>query len=93
MVWPAAAQRQTPTPLLLSLPAYPLLALRGPQGLLSLANAKTDENDSHFSFMMGRATHLDGKMTVFGEVVSGLQVGGLGSLEWVWDLHTSQRFS
>jgi cyclophilin family peptidyl-prolyl cis-trans isomerase len=44
------------------------------QGILSLANAKANENDSHFSIMMGPQPHLDGKMTVFGEVYGGMEV-------------------
>ena len=49
-----------------------------PQGLLSLANAKGDENDSHFSIMAAPSAHLDGKMTIFGEVVEGMDVSGGG---------------
>lgn len=45
------------------------------QGLLSMANTGPDTNTSHFSIMMGPAPHLDGKYTIFGEVVEGFEVG------------------
>mmetsp|Transcript_31020 Transcript_31020/g.68824 ORF Transcript_31020/g.68824 Transcript_31020/m.68824 type:complete len:370 (-) Transcript_31020:184-1293(-) len=44
------------------------------KGLLSMANAGPDTNDSHFSILMGPAPHLDGHYTIFGEVVSGFEV-------------------
>eukprot|EP00877_Chromochloris_zofingiensis_P014813 jgi/Chrzof1/9586/Cz04g08140.t1 len=44
------------------------------KGLLSMANTGPDTNTSHFSIMMGPAPHLDGKYTIFGEVVEGFEV-------------------
>lgn len=43
-------------------------------GLLSMANMGHDTNTSHFSIMMGPAHHLDGSYTIFGQVVSGMDV-------------------
>lgn len=47
------------------------------QGLLSMANAGPDTNDSHFSIMVEAAPHLNGHYTVFGEAVDGFEVGRL----------------
>lgn len=42
-------------------------------GLLSMANAGPDTNDSHFSIMAAPAPHLDGHYTIFGECVEGCE--------------------
>ena len=44
------------------------------KGLLSMANMGPDTNTAHFSIMMGNSPHLDGKYTIFGQVVSGFDV-------------------
>lgn len=41
------------------------------KGILSMANMGPDTNTAHFSIMMGHSPHLDGKYTIFGQVVSG----------------------
>ena len=43
-------------------------------GLLSMANRGPDTNGSHFSILVAAAPHLDGKYTIFGELVSGWHV-------------------
>lgn len=43
-------------------------------GLLSMANSGPDTNTSHFSIVVAAAPHLNGKYTVFGEVVAGMDV-------------------
>ncbi|KAK3271358.1 hypothetical protein CYMTET_20283 [Cymbomonas tetramitiformis] len=43
-------------------------------GLLSMANGGPDTNTSHFSIVVAAAPHLNGKYTVFGEVVAGMDV-------------------
>jgi peptidyl-prolyl isomerase D len=43
-------------------------------GLLSMANLGPDTNTSHFSIVVKPAPHLNGKYTIFGELVSGLDV-------------------
>ena len=51
------------------------LALRHEhKGILSMANMGPDTNTNHFSIMMGPSPHLDGHYTIFGQVVSGLEV-------------------
>lgn len=44
------------------------------KGLLSMANMGPDTNTAHFSIMINPAPHLDGHYTIFGQVVSGLEV-------------------
>ena len=44
------------------------------KGLLSSANTGPNTNTAHFSIMMNPAPHLDGSYTVFGQVVSGMEV-------------------
>ncbi|KAG2487798.1 hypothetical protein HYH03_013642 [Edaphochlamys debaryana] len=44
------------------------------KGLLSMANSGPNTNGGHFSTTMGPAHHLDGSYTIFGEVVSGLEI-------------------
>ena len=43
-------------------------------GLLSAANSGPDSNSGHFSIVVSPAPHLDGGYTVFGEVLSGMDV-------------------
>lgn len=43
-------------------------------GLLSAANSGPDTNTGHFSIVVNPAPHLDGSYTIFGEVVSGMDV-------------------
>ena len=51
------------------------LALRHEyKGLLSMANMGHDTNTAHFSIMVAPAPHLNGDYTIFGQVVSGLDV-------------------
>uniref|UniRef100_A0A061QJN8 Peptidyl-prolyl cis-trans isomerase cyp40-like n=2 Tax=Tetraselmis sp. GSL018 TaxID=582737 RepID=A0A061QJN8_9CHLO len=44
------------------------------KGLLSMANNGPDSNTSHMSIMLNPAPHLDGKYTIFGQVVEGMDV-------------------
>lgn len=55
------------------LPAEFHPTLKHRQGLLSMARQDDDPNSarSSFSIMMGKAPHLDGKYTIFGELISG----------------------
>ena len=39
-----------------------------------MANSGPDSNTSHNSIMLNPAPHLDGKYTVFGQVVEGMEV-------------------
>lgn len=43
-------------------------------GLLSAANSGPDTNSGHFSIVVSPAPHLDTGYTIFGEVVSGMDV-------------------
>lgn len=43
-------------------------------GLLSMANGGPNTNTNHFSILLAPAPHLDGKYTIFGEVVRGMAV-------------------
>ena len=45
------------------------------QGLLSIANMGPNTNGAHFSIMMSPQPHLNGKHTVFGEMVDGCVCG------------------
>ncbi|MES2854810.1 MAG: peptidylprolyl isomerase [Bdellovibrionota bacterium] len=52
------------------------------RGLVSMARYdEPDSATSSFSFMLGSAPHLDGKYTVFGEIVEGMDV--IGQIESV----------
>ena len=44
------------------------------RGLLSMANMGPNTNTSHFSIMAAPAPHLNGKYTIFGEVLEGIEV-------------------
>eukprot|EP00899_Mesostigma_viride_P006836 jgi/Mesvir1/16153/Mv08424-RA.1 len=43
-------------------------------GLLSMANIGPNTNGAHFSIVVAPAPHLDGHYTIFGELVSGMDV-------------------
>eukprot|EP01060_Flectonema_neradi_P023264 TRINITY_DN31474_c0_g1_i1.p1 TRINITY_DN31474_c0_g1~~TRINITY_DN31474_c0_g1_i1.p1 ORF type:complete len:501 (+),score=96.65 TRINITY_DN31474_c0_g1_i1:55-1503(+) len=45
--------------------------LRHTRGAISMANSGANSNGSQFFIVFGKASHLDGKHTVFGRVVSG----------------------
>lgn len=51
-------------------------ALKHRRGILSMARYDEDVNsaESSFSILLGDAPHLDGQYTIFGEVVSGMDV-------------------
>jgi len=51
-------------------------ALHHHRGILSMAHEENDINsgESSFSILLGEAPHLDGKYTIFGELVSGQEV-------------------
>mmetsp|Transcript_24272 Transcript_24272/g.47537 ORF Transcript_24272/g.47537 Transcript_24272/m.47537 type:complete len:525 (-) Transcript_24272:247-1821(-) len=57
------------------------------RGILSMANAGKDTNGSQFFILFGPAKHLDGKHSVFGEVV-----GGLGVLDKMEAVETDTDF-
>jgi peptidyl-prolyl cis-trans isomerase A (cyclophilin A) len=48
--------------------------LRHHRGAVSMANAGPNTGGSQFFILVGDATHLDGKHTIFGRVVSGMEV-------------------
>ncbi len=39
-----------------------------------MANSGPDSNTSHMSIMVNQAPHLDGKYTIFGQVIEGMDV-------------------
>lgn len=43
-------------------------------GLVAMANAGADSNGSQFFITYGPAAHLDGGFTIFGEVISGMEI-------------------
>ncbi|KAK3270637.1 hypothetical protein CYMTET_20973 [Cymbomonas tetramitiformis] len=44
------------------------------RGILAMANSGPNTNQSQFFFTYGKAKHLDGANTIFGRIISGLEV-------------------